>query len=168
MPTQVKSWLRETGSLTQRIKQTFAGNFSVELKGEAIDKPFKQDQACVGEVSFQRAFIREVVLKVNAIPYVFARTTVPISSLRGLQKLSKLGTRPLGEVIFSYPDLKREQLDFAKLKRSQLSAEALLLIGSSATIWARRNTYVINGNRLIVCEFFVSNMFEGFYENTLK
>ena len=55
----------------------------------------------------QTAFVREVLLNVSGQTLVFARTTVPTRSMNALDALTKLGNKPLGEVIFSYPDLER-------------------------------------------------------------
>ena len=112
----------------------------------------------------QVSFIREVSLKVAGKPCVLARTTVLLSSLHSLQKLTHLGSKPLGEVIFSYYDLQRIHLDIAKIKRSEVSASVAALMGDSAFLWARRNTYVIAGEPLLVCEFFIPDMFPEFSE----
>lgn len=164
IPASVKAWLYESSSLTQRIKQGFSGQFSVVVEGESIAKPFLADAALLNISQQQVSFIREVSLTVAGQACVFARTTVMLSSLQSLQKLTHLGAKPLGEVIFSFYDLQRTHLDIAKIKRNEVSARVAALMGDSAFLWARRNTYVIAGQPLIVCEFFIPKMFPEFAE----
>jgi chorismate--pyruvate lyase len=164
IPAPVKDWLQEPGSLTHRIKKSFQGEFGVVVEGEAIAKPFQSDADVLNISMHQLSFVREVTLTTSAQPCVFARTTVLLNSLQSLQKLTHLGAKPLGEVIFSYYDLQRIRLDIAKISRSELSPKGVSLIGDSASLWARRNTYLIAGHALIVCEFFIPNMFPEFFE----
>lgn len=162
IPSSVKSWLCESGSLTRRLQRSFAGEFTVQVQGEVLTKPFYQELKSLGAARSEIMLVREVVLQIDRQAYVFARTTVPRSSLRKLQKLTHLANKPLGEVIFSFYNLKRDQLDIAKIHRKQLSKKGQALMAGGQTMWARRNTYNIDGKRLIVCEFFISKQFDGF------
>jgi len=160
IPVTIKDWLLEQGSLTLRMKNTFTGPFSVSVEGEGWSFPYKQD-AEVLQIQTGEAFIREVVLNIGQIPYVFARTTIPRRSLDALQQLATLGARPLGEVIFSYPELKRMCIDVVQISRKDLSLKGQSLLGAHDALWARRNTYDINGHQFIVSEFFLPSMFNN-------
>jgi len=157
----ITDWLSEPGSLTQRIKQTFSGEFAVLLQEQGQSKVFSRDSSQLGLEQTDEAFVREVLLTVSGQIMVFARTTVPNSAQNALESLTNLGSKPLGEVIFSYPDLKRPDLHFGKIPRSSLSANAAQLLGQERYLWARRNTYKIAGQVFLVSEFFLPIVFEG-------
>jgi len=161
IPQSVTAWMLESHSLTQRIKNTFPAPFSVCLKGQGLAKPFLIDAQRLKQPSQHYAVIREVVLSVGDTPLVFARTTLSRKVAQDLQELTHLGSRPLGEVIFSYPNLSRVRLDFAKIQRSQLSEQAKEMIGDATYIWARRNTYKINQSEFLVSEFFLPALFKA-------
>lgn len=160
IPAATQDWLREKGSLTLRMKDSFAGDFSVTVEAEGWSPTFSQDALALELGQDSGAFVREVVLKIAEIPYVFARTTIPKDSLKSLQQLTKLGNKPLGEVIFSYPELKRTRLDISSISVHQLLPSMASLLDKQASIWARRNTYDIHGNSFIVSEFFLPIMFQ--------
>ena len=107
----------------------------------------------------QTAFVREVLLNVSGQTLVFARTTVPTRSMNALDALTKLGNKPLGEVIFSYPDLERLYLHVARIPRGSLSDYLTPLLGEENFLWARRNTYKIEGQVFLVSEFFLPLLF---------
>ncbi|ORU89434.1 MAG: hypothetical protein A6F71_00260 [Cycloclasticus sp. symbiont of Poecilosclerida sp. M] len=161
LPPSVKDWLSESGSLTRRIKNNFAGEFGVQLQEQGHGQALPDDakQLMIGPQG--EAFIREVVLTVAGNPVVFARTTVPNASLQTLDKLTKLGNIPLGEVIFSYPDLQRPHLQVAKILIQDLSEHTAKMLGGDEHVWARRNTYKIEGCLFLVSEFFLPIMFEA-------
>ena len=159
MPQQIVDWLMEPSSLTLRIKNTFSAPFSVEVKGQGLAKPFLADAQCLGQPPYQHALIREVLLKVDDVSFVFARTTLPRKTAHSLQELTHLGNKPLGEVIFGYPNLKRVGLDFAKVDMRTLNNEIQPLLNGEPHLWARRNTYQINKRVFLVSEFFLPALF---------
>ena len=161
MPTQVVDWLLEPNSLTNRMKTTFHQPFSVSLKGQGLAKPFLADAQCLNQAAHRYAITREVELNLGGKPYVFARTTLPRNVAHELQELTHLGSKPLGEVIFSYPDLKRIRLDLAKIDAAQLNITTRKLLAGQPYIWARRNTYQINKCAFLVSEFFLPALFEN-------
>ena len=159
IPGSVQDWLTESGSLTLRMKQQFDGVFEVSVAAEGWSLPFLLDAVVLRQDDKTDAFVREVILTIAGVPHVFARTTIPQKSLQDLQQLAKLGNKPLGEVIFNYPQLKRVRLDVVELERYQLSSEMANLIEDETSIWARRNTYDIDGHQFVVSEFFLPIMF---------
>lgn len=160
IPPVITAWMLESNSLTYRIKNSFQLPFNVQLQGQGLAKPFLNDAKLLNQQHQCYAFVREVVLRVGHQPIVFARTTLPRQVVKDLQELTHLGRRSLGEVIFSYPNLSRVRLDFAKIQRTQLNNSTKKLIGDVSYIWARRNTYKINQCEFLVSEFFTPALFE--------
>ncbi|MEW4983373.1 MAG: chorismate lyase [Cycloclasticus sp.] len=161
MPKHVVDWLLEPNSLTNRIKTTFHKPFSVSLKGQGLAKSFLADAQRLNQPPYRYALTREVELNIGGKPFVFARTTLPRKVAHNLQELTHLGSKPLGEVIFSYPDLKRVRLDLAKIDAAQLNITTRKLLAGQPYIWARRNTYQINKCTFLVSEFFLPALFES-------
>jgi len=159
IPPEVLDWLEESGSLTHRLKQSFATGFRVHVLGQAWDRPFAQDAMALNMALHRRSFVREVQLRNEQGVLICARTTIPSRTLKGLNRLARLGNRALGEVIFSYPDLCRTQLDLVRLAPSQLSPLVKDHLGQVRYIWGRRNTYTIAGRPFLVCEFFLPSVF---------
>ncbi len=159
IPARVNDWLQESGSLTLRLKNSLNGDFDVSVEGEGFSPVFSQDADKLQQDRQVDMFVREVVLSLAAKPRVFARTTIPEASLQSLQQLAMLGKKPLGDIIFSYPELTRTSLDIARVGVQQLLPKALVLLGQENVIWARRSVYDIKGHRFIVSEFFLPVMF---------
>lgn len=155
VPAGALNWLRETGSLTRRLKARFPHEFAVDVVGQGWAKPFASDSLCLGLRHGQRAFVREVRLTSADGVLICARTTIPPRTLHGLKRLARVGSRSLGEVIFSYPDLHRTGLDAAAIDRASLTPMVQAAMGQSNRIWGRRNTYTIAGRPFLVSEFFL-------------
>ncbi|PHS72393.1 MAG: 4-hydroxybenzoate synthetase [Cycloclasticus sp.] len=160
MPHQVVDWLLEPNSLTSRIKFTFAEPFSVRVHEQGLGKPFLSDARCLQQPLQHYSLIREVKLNVGDVTVVFARTTLPRKVAHQLQELTHLGNKPLGEVIFSYPDLRRSGLDLAKIDASQLNDSLCQELDGESHLWARRNRYQINKNHFVVSEFFLPALYK--------
>lgn len=91
-----------------------------------------------------------------------ARSIIPASILRGAQRhLASLGNRPLGEILFSDPKLKRLGLELATVEKAEWLPEcldALDIAGSSGGIWGRRSLYSVAHGNLLVTEFFLPSL----------
>jgi chorismate--pyruvate lyase len=159
MPRQVVDWLLEPNSLTVRMKNTFDEPFSVNVLGQGLAKPLLADARYLNQRPYRYALIREVQLNINNQPFVFARTTLPRKAAHHLQELTHLGDKPLGEVIFSDPRLKRVGLDLAKIGCHQLNLQTQKMLEGQPHIWARRNAYQLNKHVFLVSEFFLPALF---------
>ncbi len=103
--------------------------------------------------------IREVLLHADGVPLVLARTVLPAATIKIAQRnLSHLGTRPLGEVIFSYPDLALTQRDFSLATAAQWSTAVRLRFLGEQAVFGRRTLYGIHRQPLLVAEFFLPEM----------
>lgn len=101
------------------------------------------------------ALVREVCLVRADEPLVYARTVIPLDSLRGARRrLSNLGTRPLGEVIFSYPGLRRELLEVASVPADSW-VRSLRETVDRDPVAGRRTLYSVAGSPLLVAEIFL-------------
>jgi len=158
-PTPVlRDWLLHTGSLTRRVQQACAGRFRVRVEMQRWARP-RLDEYRALRLRFGRiALIREVHLLCDEQPWVFARTVIPVSTLRGRQRrLAHLGSRPLGAVLFADPHMQRGPVEVACIRPgSKLFATAVKGLKRRPTeIWGRRSVFRLGGKPLLVSEIFL-------------
>ncbi len=109
----------------------------------------------------ENAIIREVELLIDGVPWVFARTVIPASSLRGpAKRLTMLGTKPLGEVLFAEPHTERVVMEIASLhSRHNLFNKAIRSLDvQPERLWGRRTLFNLAGSPLLVNELFLPTL----------
>lgn len=104
----------------------------------------------------RQALVREVVLQSGNTPLVLARTILPPDVLRGPTcGLAALGNRPLGEVIFAKPGLRRDRLECSRVERDAWECCAHDLWRGEEGVCGRRSLYTLDEVKLLVAEFFL-------------
>lgn len=156
-PAYLRSWLLDQGSLTKRLIRCSGGEFRVEVLYQGWSKPYLSEMRRLNTVPRERVLLREVILYCNEIPTVYARTTIPRSSLSGrLKGLSQLGTKPLGAAIFKEPTLRRQLVDIGRFDAYQLPDPITNFISEKEKYgWGRRSLFTINACPLLVSEVFL-------------
>lgn len=158
LPVGVQSWVYETGSLTQRLRRTYGSAVRVKILWQRWQTPFLSEQHRLQLPAQRRAWVREVLLYAADQPLILARTVIPADTIRfAHSNLAKLGTRPLGEVIFSYPQLARLQLDVALVQPLAWTPATCGLATINQPVWGRRTVYGLKHQHLLVSEFFLAD-----------
>ncbi|MCE9680540.1 chorismate lyase [Shewanella sp. AS1] len=151
-PLALKDWLLDTGSLTQKLK-SHCDQFSVIVLGEAHLPPF------VGEFTTQETvWVREVLLCLDGTPWVFARTLVPSEIIENQhQRFLELGTRPLGELLFSEGNFTPGEIEISQFYPDGALAELINAQDQDASqaLWGRRRYFSHNSKQLSVSEIFL-------------
>lgn len=156
LPVAVGSWVYEAGSLTRRLRNYYGDRFAVRILFHRWRPAFLSERKHLHLAHQRYTLIREVLLHADGKPLILARTILPSNTIKVAKRnLSHLGTRPLGEVIFSYPDLERLQLDVCTLKTEEWSSELRQSVEIEPTVWGRRTVYAIKKQPLLVSEFFL-------------
>ncbi len=151
-------WLSDEGSLTQRLKQFCPQRFSVEVLAEEWGKPDHSEAALLGIPMTQKVLLRQVHLKCGDQLCVYARSVIPLSTLRGKHhRLQYLNNKPLGEYLFANPTLKRSKIEWSKLTPGSRLHQVATAGGSieADEIWGRRSLFQIDAKSLLVSEFFL-------------
>ena len=168
IPEKVKQWLLDDSSLTLRVKNHCQNNvpedFSVRVLSQGIAHPLHDELQCLNLEKHQEALIREVLLFCGQTPLIYARTIIPQQTLTGEQKkLADLGNRPLGEFLFSQPDLQRDVMQITLLSQGhQLFDSAVINLPSKPdSIWARRSIFRLKHKPLLVAEVFLPEIYCG-------
>lgn len=157
-PAELLDWLLDPTSLTRRLQLTCDGQFRVAPTGQYWQRPMLNEAQALGVRPHERCFVREVQLLCDNQPWVFARTVIPVRTLTGPRRhLSRLGTKPLGAVLFADPTMRRSGIEIAKLLPGQpLFARATAgLSAPPASIWGRRSAFFLNHKPLLVSEIFL-------------
>lgn len=159
LPDSLQSWLNETGSLTKRLRSEHDNQFRVDVLLHNWAHGFADETALLKQAQPRFQLVREVILYASHQPVILARTVIPPATLAfANRQLSHLGSRPLGEVIFAYPDLKIKRRQFSKIDDKGL---ALLPHFGTNEVWGRRSLYEIAGHPLLVAEFFLAACYQS-------
>ena len=156
----LKNWLLDKSSLTARLKK-HSTTFRVELLGQQIE-PCSAIEANKVIQPGEQVLVREVILYCDNVPQVFARSLIPLTSLTGEeQQLANLGTRPLGQMLFNSPSLKREGIEISCFKQSSSVGNLCNKLGIAIThnLWGRRSVFMLENKPLMVAEVFLPASF---------
>ena len=157
-------WLRYPRSLTAALAAACPGRLEVRLLSQVGGRPTVDEALALGLGFHSRPMVRQVHLCCDEGPWVFARTVIPRASLKGTAgRLLRLGTRPLGAVLFADPGVRREPLQVARL----LPCHPLFVLASGSTpvtgrvLWARRCIHYLESGPLLVTEVFLNSIVDG-------
>ena len=91
---------RQPGSLTAALRRV--GPVEVKLLRQGPARPDRHERAVLGRQAGRVAVVREILLFCAGSPVIYGRTAIVPGDLRGAWRaLSSLGTRALGDFIFS-------------------------------------------------------------------
>jgi len=153
VPGQWRLWLSDTGSLTQRLIDACNGELTVQVLRQNLGVPRLSERRALGLPQRRQALIREVILLGGGIPWVYARSIIPLSTLTGrLRRLRQLDNRPLGALLFSEPSMCREPVEIACYTSAQMPTA---LAAKQSTMWGRRSVFRLHNKPLLVSEIFL-------------
>ena len=155
---EIRNWLEDTGSLTKKVREACDGRFSVQVRRQGSGKCLYDEARLLDITRTRYAVIREVELCCDATAWIFARTIIPMKSLSGpARRLTMLGNKPLGAVLFADPSVHRGQTQFAHLHPGQELFDTAV-VGLSErpdSLWGRRTLFYLAGKPLLVNEIYL-------------
>lgn len=144
-PSQ-RDWLLDESSLTDRLRRASGGDFRVELLRQCWARPRPDESRRLAVDPAQRALVREVLLVCGGVPWVYARSVLPATSLTGpLYFLRRFGARSLGAELFRFPGLRRDGFELTRCAATH----------DTGPLWGRRSVFILDDRRLLVSEFFL-------------
>ncbi|MCU7806773.1 MAG: chorismate lyase [Candidatus Thiodiazotropha sp. (ex Semelilucina semeliformis)] len=162
IPSGVQTWLRDSGSLTRKVIQACShGHFRVRLLHQGWGRPLNSERKVMKTRRGVITLVREVELLCDEQPWVFARTLIPATSLqRSVRRLTQLGEKPLGAVLFSDPKVHRGVTQIARLqpKHPLFDAACIHIDDRPEMLWARRTMFYLAGRPLLVNEIFLPDI----------
>jgi chorismate--pyruvate lyase len=108
------SWLRERGSLTERLRQRW-DDVAVHLLDEGLATPLLHESTRLQLAPARPAWVRCVLLVCQNQPRVYARTVIPDWTAHNpWAEVQRLGSQPLGELLFRLPGLQRSGFEWGQ------------------------------------------------------
>ena len=155
VPAEFKLWLYDDSSLTAKIIDTCAGKFRVEVLSEVRTTPTPDEIQALGLRHRSHAIIRQVLLYCDDKPWVYARSVIPMTTLIGpLRRLSKLGNKPLGAILFSNKRIIRSHMEITRLTSEHPCYGWTGHVGNEL-IPGRRSIFSLYKKTVLVSEFFL-------------
>jgi chorismate--pyruvate lyase len=140
---EILSWLNESGSITSRIKSF--SDFKLKLLRDGPGEVDSADDDLIIS-NYKENNIREVLLYSDEEPLIYAKSIIPLETIRlGLGVLGNLKENPLGDILFSNPEIKKEYMLFSKFESNK------------KIFYGRKGIYTIKGFPFSVCEIFLIN-----------
>lgn len=157
-PAALRRWLTAGGSLTARLT-AHSASFRVQRLHQRTALCLADEARAIGMARPGRVWEREVLLRCDGAPVVFAHTVVPMSATAADWPLfNALGERSLGTTLFYDPLVSRGTLEFARIRAGHplmRRARAALGVDGDTVLYARRCLYRRHRGVLLVTEVFL-------------
>lgn len=162
----LRDWLRAPGSLSRRLA-ALGQRFEVQLLRQAVTPLRAPERRALGLPRRGCTVVREVLLRVDGEPLVWARSALHASALAGPWKALKgLGTRPLAHLLYADPRVQRSELQPRRLARHghtrrHMQRQWLAATGEAAEpqmLWSRNSVFHRKGAELRVMELFAPQL----------
>ena len=140
IPEHVSRWLLDNQSLTHKLKEKY-DDFRVNVLSQEQNSPYECELKLLDSTTNLTIIVREVELLGSERSVVNARSLIPLTD--DTKDILKIGSRPLGEILFNDPEIKRGHLE----------------VGSFNNSWARRSTFTISKTNLLVTEIFLESLY---------
>lgn len=159
-----KRWVGAAGSLSARLAGA-GQRFSVQVLSQGLQPLYPDEARALGLGRVKAGYVREVLLRVDDLAVVFARSVSVHPHSKGpWRAIRGLGTRPLADVLFRQHAIARSPLQFASLRsaspmhrhvaRAWQGATGAAL--ESRTLPARRSVFTRGAAPLLVMEVFAA------------
>ena len=146
------------------MRRACGGEFSLSVVAQRMAPPYLPEARML-ELSPRRfALIRQVLLRCDGVPWIFARSVLPSAMLKGRnRRLANLGEKPLGEVLFTLPRLVRRDVRIVPLSADSAMRETFVaaLDQDPAGAWLRRSLFHLDNVPLLINEVFLPKIYDG-------
>ena len=149
-------WLFDASSLTARLIDLCGDDFSVRVISQRWQLLDAEEASAMSLNDVRSALVRQVLLCCGDRPLVYARTVIPVTTIKGAQRrYANMGNRPLGAMLFADRTMRREEVQVAVLPASH---EANQFIKADEPVWGRRSVFRVADKPLLVSEYFLSDL----------
>lgn len=162
----LRDWLRAPGSLSRRLAR-LGKRFEVQVLRQAV-APFRaRERAALGLPRRGLTIVREVILRVDGEPLVWARSALHQRATVGpWRALKGLGARPLAHLLYDDPGIRRSELEPRRLARHGHTRRHAARQWEVATghamparmQWSRNSVFSRGGAQLRVMELFTPGL----------
>ena len=162
----LRDWLQAPGSLSRRLAK-LGERFSVQVLRQRV-APFRAlERRALGLPPRGLTVVREVILRVNGQPCVWARSAVHQRATTGpWRALKGLGTKPLAHLLYDDYRIHRSELQPRRLSRHGHTRRHAARQWQVATgeampaqmLWSRNSVFSRGGAQLRVMELFAPGL----------
>jgi chorismate--pyruvate lyase len=162
----LRDWLRAPGSLSRRLAR-LGERFEVQVLRQGV-APFRAlERLALGLPPRGLTVVREVILRVDGEPLVWARSAVHQRATTGpWRALKGLGTKPLAHLLYDDYRIHRSELQPRRLSRHghtrrHAARQWEAAIGepiSPQMLWSRNSVFSRGGAQLRVMELFAPGL----------
>ncbi|PRC91347.1 chorismate--pyruvate lyase family protein [Solimicrobium silvestre] len=157
-PKAMRHWLTDAGSLTAKLI-THSSKFRVQRVYQQHDFCWADEYTEIGLSKASKVHAREVLLRCDDAPAIYAHTVLPLSSTASQWPLFKaLGEKSLGSTLFGDPQVVRGALQFARLQPNHPAMRRAQLLTNKKfdqPLFARRSLFFRRGGVMLVTELFL-------------
>lgn len=153
----ILDWLFNEDSLTRRLTRLSQNSFSVTLLQEGWHALRADECTALELTEGSEGWVREVYLHGHGEKWVFARSVAARQALEhdGLH-MDELGTRSLGELLFSDKAFQRGPMQVCRYPASWLPTD-----DAQTALWARRSSFTRAGLSILVAEVFLPTVWRA-------
>jgi chorismate--pyruvate lyase len=152
-----RDWLFDQDSLTRRLTALSNDRFSVLPLHEGWQILRQDETSALGVPAKAQGWVREVFLRGNDQTWVFARSVAARSALEGSGlALDQLGSRSLGELLFSDRAFLRGELEVTRYPANWLPDAV-----RHEQLWARRSCFRRGELAVLVAEVFLPALWQA-------
>lgn len=101
------------------------------------------------------AHVREITMGLEDKAWLFARTVIPVATLRGSTKrIAKMKAVPLGKILFGTLNAKRTQMRLDIVFADEVGLESFA-IDRDFPLWQRRSVFQLRTGPMLITEIFL-------------
>ncbi|MGO4398781.1 chorismate--pyruvate lyase family protein [Achromobacter sp. PAB15] len=166
LPPALRHWLFRPGALTAGLRQV--GHVRLRVLAEYADGAPRDEALAMGIAPGSPVWIREVLMSVNGVDSVPARSLTPLRASHGAwQGMRRLLTRPLADMLYHDSTVIRSPfacrrlaspVPFYATARDVLPADRREQ--DAGRVWARRSVFWRQGQPLLVAECFLPGFWD--------
>lgn len=152
-----KYWLSRPGMLTKGLRQL--GQVNIRILNESAS-PISEEESLALNCHYpQLIWVREIIMDIDNIPCVWARSITPIKSSHSVWRgVRHLNTRPLAEILYDDPRITRSHFAITTIQAPSILYRSLQHFFPESVIqqnYARRSIFYKNNEPLMVTECFL-------------
>lgn len=151
VPATLRPWLADGGSLTAALRRALAGALDCTLLAHGWRAADADEARLLGQAPGSRLYWRQVRFSHAGRALLIGHTLAPPAMLAACPALRWLGDRPVGELLFVDPAIRRERIELAR-------PGSAALLALPAALAARRALVPAGRGRLLVSEHFLPAM----------
>ena len=151
LPVALRPWLADASSLTAALRRALAGALDCRLLAQGWRGASADEARYLGLAPGSRLFWRRVRFRHAGRTLLIGHTLAPAAALAACPTLRRLGDRPVGELLFADPAMRRQRIELAR-------PGSATVVSLCPTLVVRRARVPAGRHWLLVMEHFLPAM----------